>query len=166
MGFGISFPRKCHFGLQTILSWRQSPKDSGRTLYLPLSAEKNLDGGPVPGRGLLPKISAFYIRKTSLHGMANICLPNICYFLSPYEWSFSSLKSQAPYPLFLSFSLYVYKPRLPVWEPHIFGVCSTQKDKIWTCMTEAVNQYHLNKFNKRFKICFFPVNLSYVHLIN
>ena len=32
--------------------------------------------GAVPGRELLPEIN-FYIRKTDLQGMANICLPNI-----------------------------------------------------------------------------------------
>ena len=43
-----------------------------------LAAGKNLDRGLVPGRELLPEIT-FYIWKTYLHGVANICLPNICF---------------------------------------------------------------------------------------
>lgn len=42
----------------------------------PLTIQKNLHRGPVPGKELLPE-TASYIRKTDLHGVANICLPNI-----------------------------------------------------------------------------------------
>ena len=42
---------------------KQAPADSERAFYLPLTASKNLDRGPILGRKLLLEI-IFYVRRT------------------------------------------------------------------------------------------------------
>ena len=56
-----------YFELKTVRA-QQTQKE---LVTFPWTAYKVLDRGPVPGRKLLPEI-IFYIRKTYLHGRANI----------------------------------------------------------------------------------------------
>lgn len=91
--------KMCPFGVRVVLSWKQFQPQQTQS-QSPLTTQKNLDRGPVPGRELLLEIT-FYIRETPLHGMENTCSPNICsscllvYCLSPF-WSPRCL-SPSPY---------------------------------------------------------------------
>lgn len=65
-----------YFELKTIFKGQQSKVEIFTSPSL--TAWKKLDREPVPGKELLPEIIFLNIRKSYLHGMVKICLPNIC----------------------------------------------------------------------------------------
>lgn len=81
------------------------------TLPPPLTAWNNLNREPVPGRKLLRKITSFYIRKTSLHGMEHICLTNICLLIF-LGIAFSPWKRQISFLFSLAQEGISFKPQL------------------------------------------------------
>lgn len=120
-GSRIGDPNMCHFGTCIVLGWRWERLSWHRKRLFDLSVNCLKEfREPVPGREQIPRIT-FYIRKTYLHGMANICLPNIC--SSSYELPSSPLNPD-PYPLLLNLGWHISLSCLTLFVvPYIYIIC-------------------------------------------
>lgn len=94
----ICYPQMCHFGMQIILSWRQSrPRRHKKNFYLFYNCLKEFRWGTGPERELLPEIT-FHLKDQ--RDRVNIWLPNSCFSYLPVNCPPPILKAQAliPFP--------------------------------------------------------------------
>lgn len=94
-------------------------------VVLPGQPKINLDGEPVPEKGPWPK-TTFCIRKTYLHGRANICLPIVCSSHLSANCLPPPLKPQDPIPFLFSSGWHISLKCLTAFEllMSLWGSCT------------------------------------------